>query len=210
MTDNKTRKTDRRTLYTQTVIKDALLELLAEMSFDRITVASLCRQAEITRPTFYLHYDNLMQVLDGLIDDNFGPRPEVITRQPLWDDRKLLSDLSTLEGLEEKLTLSPCQRGASDPKYAVLFEDPVVHNYIVDRMYRERLVSEGAHIMKEYGLSKKLTEKLVNFLVYGSFAMNRAFRWKRDRDWFKAHRMMLTFLAGGFEAIKRDAQLREE
>lgn len=75
MEQTPSRKTDRRTLYMQTVIKEALLELLHEMSFDKVSIASLCRQAEITRPTFYLHYDNLMQVLDSLIDDALGNPP---------------------------------------------------------------------------------------------------------------------------------------
>ena len=43
------RKTDRRTLYTRQVIKDALLELLTENTYDRINVTMLCRQAEISR-----------------------------------------------------------------------------------------------------------------------------------------------------------------
>ena len=65
----RTRKTDRRTIYTRNTIKDALLELLADTTFDRITVTALCKQAEITRATFYLHYDNLDEVLNELLDD---------------------------------------------------------------------------------------------------------------------------------------------
>ena len=52
------RKTDRRTLYTRQVVKDALLELLVEHHFEDINVTMLCRQAEITRATFYLHFDS--------------------------------------------------------------------------------------------------------------------------------------------------------
>ena len=68
----KQRKTDRRTLYTQAVIKDALLELLTVQGFEKITVASLCRQAEITRATFYLHYSDLTAVVDELVDEATG------------------------------------------------------------------------------------------------------------------------------------------
>ena len=55
----KKRKTDRRTLYTRKVIKEALLELLNEKKFDKISVSQLCQQAEITRTTFYSHYNNI-------------------------------------------------------------------------------------------------------------------------------------------------------
>ena len=61
------RKTDRRTLYTKMVIKDALLELMKEYSFDKITVTAICKTAEITRTTFYLHFNDLTAVVDELL-----------------------------------------------------------------------------------------------------------------------------------------------
>ena len=65
----KKRKTDRRTLYTRSVIKDSLLEALGEKNFDQITVTDVCRRAEITRATYYLHYQSLTEVLDELLLD---------------------------------------------------------------------------------------------------------------------------------------------
>ena len=50
-------------------MKDALLELLEEQPFEKITVAALCRQAEITRATFYLHFQDINEVLDELLDE---------------------------------------------------------------------------------------------------------------------------------------------
>ena len=69
MTEKKEKKIDRRTLYTRMVIKDALLSLLAEKEYADVTIADLCREAEINRGTFYLHYDNLREVMDELFDD---------------------------------------------------------------------------------------------------------------------------------------------
>jgi len=51
-TSNSKRKTDRRTLMTRRIIRDALLDLLQTTPYTRITVTMLCRQAEITRATF--------------------------------------------------------------------------------------------------------------------------------------------------------------
>ena len=51
LSNAKSRKTDRRTLYTQNAIKDALLEALGEKNFEQITVTDICRRAEITRAT---------------------------------------------------------------------------------------------------------------------------------------------------------------
>ena len=66
MNQRKDRKPDRRTRYTRMAIKDALLSILAEKEYADITVADLCRTAEINRGTFYLHYDHIRQVLDEL------------------------------------------------------------------------------------------------------------------------------------------------
>lgn len=63
------RKSDRRALYTKRVIKDALLELLETQHYEKISVASLSRQAEITRTTFYLHFQNMDEVLNELLDE---------------------------------------------------------------------------------------------------------------------------------------------
>ena len=52
----KTRKQDRRTRYTRQTIKDTFLELLKQKSFTKITVTEICKNAEINRGTFYLHY----------------------------------------------------------------------------------------------------------------------------------------------------------
>ena len=63
------RKTDRRTLYTRRVIKDALLELLGQEPYNKLNVTMICKGAEINRATFYLHYSGLDEVLDEVIGE---------------------------------------------------------------------------------------------------------------------------------------------
>ncbi len=65
----KTKKTDRRTLYTKKVIKDAYTELLKKKNYSQITVSEICRLAEINRSTFYLHYLDAYDVLDEISND---------------------------------------------------------------------------------------------------------------------------------------------
>ncbi len=53
---------------------EALLLLLEEKDFDRITVKELCQKAGVNRTTFYLHYENMNDLLDEtveLINDRF-------------------------------------------------------------------------------------------------------------------------------------------
>ena len=62
----KTRKQDRRTRYTRQTIKDTFLELLKQKSFTKITVTEICKNAEINRGTFYLHYYDIHDVLSDI------------------------------------------------------------------------------------------------------------------------------------------------
>ena len=66
---NKTKVTDRRTRYTRQTIKDSFLTLLEEKPFSKITVTEICRISEINRGTFYLHYYDIDDVLDDLLND---------------------------------------------------------------------------------------------------------------------------------------------
>ena len=51
----------------------ALISLLEEKSFKYITVSEICKRAEVNRSTFYLHYENTVDLLDEtarfLLDD---------------------------------------------------------------------------------------------------------------------------------------------
>ena len=51
----------------------ALISLLEEKSFEYITVSEICKRAEVNRSTFYLHYENTVELLDEtarfLLDD---------------------------------------------------------------------------------------------------------------------------------------------
>ncbi len=59
-------KTDRRTIYSKMVIKESLLSLMKEKPFQKITVSDICEGAEISRPTFYLHYEDIYALLDEI------------------------------------------------------------------------------------------------------------------------------------------------
>ena len=65
----KAKKQDRRTRYTRQTIKDTFLELLKQKSFTKITVTEVCKNAEINRGTFYLHYYDIYDVLSDILND---------------------------------------------------------------------------------------------------------------------------------------------
>lgn len=65
----KRKNTDRRSCYTMQAIKDAFLEKERKKIFNEISVAEICREAEISRSTFYQYYDNVTDVLEDVLGD---------------------------------------------------------------------------------------------------------------------------------------------
>src|SRR3954470_1527230 len=63
MTDNTKQRVDPRILRTRQLIKDALIDLLQEMELNKITVNRIAERATINRVTFYLHYDDIQDML---------------------------------------------------------------------------------------------------------------------------------------------------
>ena len=57
---------DRRTRYTKMVIQEALFSLLKTKPLSKITISDICKTAEISRPTFYLHYEDINALLDEI------------------------------------------------------------------------------------------------------------------------------------------------
>lgn len=47
---------------------DTLLLLLDEKDFESITIKDICKNAKVNRSTFYLHYSNLYDVLEEVIE----------------------------------------------------------------------------------------------------------------------------------------------
>ena len=63
---------DRRILKTKKAIKEAYLKLLREKKdYRKISVKELVDTADVNRSTFYLHYYDINEVLEELIDDMF-------------------------------------------------------------------------------------------------------------------------------------------
>lgn len=60
---------DRRTQRTRRVLRDALLSLLVEKSWDELSVQDICARADIGRSTFYLHFPCKEELLNGSLDD---------------------------------------------------------------------------------------------------------------------------------------------
>lgn len=116
----KTRKQDRRTRYTRQTIKDTFLELLNQKSFTKITVTEICKNAEINRGTFYLHYYDIHDVLSDIFNDM---------------TQDMLTTVDHLFCLNQKSCSYPfCQKIQMESQYRALFLDDAIAPILLEKI----------------------------------------------------------------------------
>lgn len=177
----KKRKDDIRTKYTCRLIKDIFLELLENISYEKLNISMICKKAEIARATFYLHYNNLNQVLLEVLDEALE-----------------LSNNISYENLNDTNKEPLCQRPIN-PKYQVLFNDFSLSNYIASKLYNYAKEDNIKKIMKEYNLPEYEAEKLFLFIFYGSFSINKSLKWQKNEEWDKIQNLISKFIKAGLE-----------
>lgn len=73
----KTKKTDQRSKYTQSIIKKSLMKLAVNKPLNKITVSALCADAGTNRITFYNHFYDIYDVYETIENDFFN---EIMSR----------------------------------------------------------------------------------------------------------------------------------
>lgn len=189
---------DRRTLYTRAVIKDAFLALIASGGWRRLSVTLLCKKAGIARATFYLHYANLDEVLDDVLRDAFQVGDD--------DIRRVLRQLrQTMKAgtLTADAFLPLCQRAADSPRYRPLLLDEDLPGRILSFLYDTARADVVPLLMESASLTQQEADLLFRFGLQGSFAVNAALRWEKNATWYAMQDLILRFKMGGLEALQK-------
>ena len=66
-------------------IKDALIAVMKDKSFDKVIVANICEVAGISRPTFYAHFSDKFDVVNRIFDDLFDRTVLNYRESHTWD-----------------------------------------------------------------------------------------------------------------------------
>ncbi|MFD1671683.1 TetR/AcrR family transcriptional regulator [Agrilactobacillus yilanensis] len=192
----KLRKVDRRTVYTISVIKDSFLELIAQETYDKLTVAKVCRKAEITRSTFYLHFDNLTAVLDAVLADAL-----LFDQSP----KQALEPLTSIEAFKQNESLLPvCQRIGATSKYQKLLMDPALSDYIIGAIMKHERANVVPGIQAQTGLNAQDADLLFHYMIHGSFAINKQHHFVKDDAWYHELQLLNKFINSGYLAFKQD------
>ena len=133
-------KSDRRSRRSRRLIVDALLALMLEKRFDRITVQEIIDRADVGRTTFYAQFRNKEHVLESELERVFGllhAQHLASTEEPA---DQLLPSLGLFRHVQEQQPLyTALVRGlASDPHYLA------VHRLLRDRAAEQLALAGGS------------------------------------------------------------------
>lgn len=191
---------------TRMLLKEGLLSCLKNHSFESITVTLLCKTSGITRSTFYLHYSNIMEIVDDLVDDAIAySHPGMVDNNNLQIIAKALSAASDSVSLRaaydlifDRLPL--CQRIIRHKKYLPLFLDEQISEYVLKRIIQCEKDRQGLVMAEALGASFDVGVSIFLFLVHGLYAVNKQYKWSQSDQWLEAQRIIFEFVYRGLQS----------
>src|SRR5438105_4906531 len=132
-TQVKVNPNDPRVKRTRQLLKQALSDLLAEKSFQDITVQDIADRATLNRVTFYAHFEDKYDLISTWIRDGFVERLEAalpVSSPPSAENLRLVFRV-----MLETLRQSHRQCRHTDARYGPLFESAVqeaLYAFILD------------------------------------------------------------------------------
>ena len=183
----KPRKTDRRTRYTRQTIKDILLEELKIKPYSKITVTEICKKAEMNRGTFYLHYYDIDDVLNDILEDFLSDTSSVLDH--------------VLCPYKLSCTYPFCEKIRSFPHYQILFFDDVTSARMLEKLTDLGKEAFVTRLMQNSLLTFEQAEAVFSFQMNGCLAINRMMLKNKCTDWQKIQQTIDQFIRAGLESF---------
>lgn len=183
---------DRRTRFTRQAIRNALLSLLREKPYSKISVTEICRVADINRGTFYIHYYDVDDVLDELLESAFSGVSHVI-------DHIMCVH-------REACTYPFCQRVQENPEIRTLFLDDTAAEKIIRKVSATNREPFVNYLMQNSNLSRLQAEAVYCFQINGCLSINRQMLKAGEKDWHTVQETVDRFIRAGLKELLRDAE----
>lgn len=168
-------------------IKDALCEVLLTRRMADVTVAEVARAANVSRTTFYAHFDNVGEVYEELVADFQA------------DIQTLPEHLSCVTCRNGEDTVPFCEKVRRAGRFAGVVSDPLFSTVWIDLVasearkdYLDRLVAAG--------LSDGQARAIFRFQLNGCLLVSRT-SGEHEGDWGEIRRALDDFIAGGLERL---------
>jgi len=159
-------KIDPRIRRTRQMLFQAFQELLAEKTFDQISVLDLAERSTLNRATFYDHFTDKFALLEAMVGERFRTLIDV----------RMAENVDTCETSLRQLILAACdllaEVSSGCQKHQRQFE-PIVESCVKAIMRESLLEGLRSHKTK----SPELKATIVSWAITGA-----ALQWSRERE----------------------------
>ena len=183
----KNQSIDRRARYTQNIIRSSLLSLMRQKPFTKITVTEICKQSEINRGTFYLHYYDLDDVLDDIIE------------QTIQDTTQIFDHVMCPE--KDRCTYPFCRKVQESQEFRILFSDETASARLLDKLCELSKEDFITRLMQNSLLSYEQAEAILYFQMNGCLSINKRMIKNNCRDWGSIQKAIDQFIKSGLESF---------
>src|SRR5699024_2581040 len=160
--------------------------MMRQKPFSKITVTEICKLSEINRGTFYLHYYDLDDVLDDIID------------MLVQDTTKVYDHVMCPE--KTRCTYPFCQKVQENPEYRILFFDEIASARFLDRLCELSKEDFVTRRMQNSLLSYEQAEAVLYFQMNGCLAINKRMLKNNCQDWTRIQQAIDQFIWAGLES----------
>lgn len=171
-------KSESKYYNTALLMNQALVELLNKKDYEFITIKEICQKAGVNRSTFYLHYDNIDDLLTETIENTnkkfqsyFASFDHNFTKKINENEKKNLF-LITPE------YLLPYLNYIKDNK--VVYQVSAKHPVIMQSVKKYNLLQENIlyPILKRFEIPEKQRKYFTAYYIHGIFAI--VSQWLKD------------------------------
>lgn len=154
---------DRRTQYTDSIIRDTYLEMLHEMPFTKITIKDLCIRADINRGTFYLHYPDMLALRQSIENEVIQKALKQLPTAIIQDD--LNGNYIT------EMFLNGLEHLKKEPDIALILLNSTDSSSFIKVLHQALEITKKRWI--ENGLSETQAHLIFIYMLYGWSAIAR-------------------------------------
>ena len=159
-------KNENKYFNTAKKMNDALIRLLEIKEYEYITIKEICRIANVNRSTFYLHYENMNDLLEETI------KSLNLSFNSHFESKENETTIISKDNLEDLLLINddnliPYLNFIKENKniYKVLKNHPQLFN--ANKTYEQMFRKLFVPIMNRFGLDEKWHKYLMDFYISG-------------------------------------------
>lgn len=184
--------TDPRILRTRQLIREAFIELLQEMDIEKITVNNIAERATINRVTFYLHYKDIVDLMDKMAEEMISHLEGILKQERQSPDAASSDDWTALVRLLEHIAKhSKFYKVVLASRRTPVFTERLLR--LLSELVTERMEQSGA----EESLQNAGIQRDIAVWYHSSALIGLIISWLRKDTPYSAH-----FLADQYNRLR--------